>query len=239
MSGVFDDREEEPVQERRDTELTLGSGALIAVLGGLVLLCGLCFGLGYTFGHRGSTISPATAPQSSATAQPVESSSIAKPSATEQAEQAAPAEPAASNATPAYSSASVPGEAAPAPPDAAQPAVALNQPQIHPALTPAVETSQPGQPLTGSAVRPAFAPAAQPIAASGASLMVQIAAVSNVEDAEVLSSALRKHGYPVNVRREPADNLIHVRIGPFGTPAEANSWKVKLLNDGYNAIVQQ
>jgi DedD protein len=69
--------------------------------------------------------------------------------------------------------------------------------------------------------------------------MVQIAAVANVEDARVLADALRKRGYAVTARREPADNLIHVRIGPFATPAEANSWKMRLLNDGYNAIVQQ
>ena len=69
--------------------------------------------------------------------------------------------------------------------------------------------------------------------------MVQIAAVSNPEDAQVLADALRKHGYAVVARRDPTDNLIHVRIGPFATLAEANSWKMKLLGDGYNAIVQQ
>ncbi len=69
--------------------------------------------------------------------------------------------------------------------------------------------------------------------------MVQIAAVSNAEDADVLSNALRKRGYAVTARREPADNLIHVRVGPFATAAEANNWKNRLLNDGYNAIVQQ
>lgn len=69
--------------------------------------------------------------------------------------------------------------------------------------------------------------------------MVQIAAVSNQEDADVLSNALRKRGYTVTAKRDPADDLIHVRIGPFATAAEANSWKNRLLNDGYNAIVQQ
>ena len=68
--------------------------------------------------------------------------------------------------------------------------------------------------------------------------MVQIAAVSNAEDAEVLTAALRKRGYAVTEHRDPVDNLIHVRIGPFATQAEANTWKMKLLNDGYNAIVQ-
>jgi DedD protein len=68
--------------------------------------------------------------------------------------------------------------------------------------------------------------------------MVQVAAVKNDEDAEVLTNALRRRGYPVTARREPADGLIHVRIGPFPTREEANQWRMKLLGDGYNAIVQ-
>jgi cell division septation protein DedD len=68
--------------------------------------------------------------------------------------------------------------------------------------------------------------------------MVQIAAVSRQEDANVLMSALRKHGYVVAAQREPLDGLIHVRIGPFKTRDEAEKWRLKLLNDGYNAVVQ-
>ena len=69
-------------------------------------------------------------------------------------------------------------------------------------------------------------------------IMVQIAAVSQPEDADVLMSALRKHGYAVGARREPLDGLIHVRIGPFKSRDEAEKWRQKLLSDGYNAIVQ-
>jgi cell division septation protein DedD len=76
-----------------------------------------------------------------------------------------------------------------------------------------------------------------PALASGA-LMVQIAAVSQTEDADVLMSALRRRGYAIVSRREPLDGLIHVRIGPFKTRDEADTWRQKLLNDGYNAIIQ-
>jgi cell division septation protein DedD len=69
-------------------------------------------------------------------------------------------------------------------------------------------------------------------------IMVQIAAVSYPEDAEVLVAALRKRGYPVTVRRAFADNLIHVQIGPFATRNDAEIMRQKLLSDGYNAIVQ-
>jgi DedD protein len=68
--------------------------------------------------------------------------------------------------------------------------------------------------------------------------MVQIAAISEQEDADVLVGALRRRGYAVVERREPIDGLIHVRIGPFKTLQEAETWRQKLLNDGYNAIVQ-
>ena len=68
--------------------------------------------------------------------------------------------------------------------------------------------------------------------------MVQIAAVSNQPDADVLVGALRRHGYTVTVRRDAADALLHVQVGPFATRAEANAMRQKLLADGYNAILK-
>jgi cell division septation protein DedD len=54
----------------------------------------------------------------------------------------------------------------------------------------------------------------------------------------VLVNALRKRGFAVVARRDAADGLIHVRIGPFANRNDANATRQKLLNDGYNAIVQ-
>jgi cell division septation protein DedD len=68
--------------------------------------------------------------------------------------------------------------------------------------------------------------------------MVQIAAVTDADDANVLVGALRKRGYAVTGQRDAGDGLIHVRIGPFATKDEADKWRMKLLNDGYNAILQ-
>jgi len=67
--------------------------------------------------------------------------------------------------------------------------------------------------------------------------MVQIAAVSHPEDADVLVGALRKRGYGVSVHRDPADALMHVEVGPFASRTDAGAMRQKLLNDGYNAIV--
>jgi cell division septation protein DedD len=68
--------------------------------------------------------------------------------------------------------------------------------------------------------------------------MVQIAAVSRQEDADVLVAALKKRGYNVIVRNEPRDSLLHVQIGPFATRDEAKAMRAKLLADGYNAILK-
>jgi cell division septation protein DedD len=54
----------------------------------------------------------------------------------------------------------------------------------------------------------------------------------------VLVGALRKRGYAVTARRDPTDGLMHVQIGPFANRNDANTMRQKLLNDGYNAIVQ-
>jgi cell division septation protein DedD len=232
MRGVFDDQQLEPAQPRRDTEFTLGSGTLLLIFFGLVLLCGLCFGLGYTFGRR--TPSPAA---SVIEPQATTSSSLSKPTASEESISTPSAPPTGSTqpeatqpgATPASAPATTPAPVAAVAPvvqPSSAPAATSAQPQVHPALvaTPAAPVAQSSTPT----VQPALA----------VPLMVQIAAVTDVEDADVLVGALRKHGYAVTARREPADNLIHVRIGPFSTREDALRWRQKLLNDGYNAIVQ-
>lgn len=68
--------------------------------------------------------------------------------------------------------------------------------------------------------------------------MVQIAAVSRPQDADVLVSALRKLGYSASVRSETNDPLLHVQIGPFATRDAAKVMRAKLLSDGYNAILK-
>jgi cell division septation protein DedD len=106
-------------------------------------------------------------------------------------------------------------------------------PQVKPALGSPPVPAQAVLPAA-SAVGPALGSASVP----EGSLLVQIAAVSRQEDANVLMSALRKRGYAVAAQREPLDGLIHVRIGPFQTHDEAEKWRLKLLSDGYNAVVQ-
>jgi len=227
MRGLFEDSEPEPAAPRGETELTLGSGMLLAVFFGLVLVCGLCFGLGYAVGRHGSP--PATLvtqPSSGAATDLQPDSARPKPTATTRTAVASEPQGAAAAGT-------APGDSSANPAGGLQPATTagtLSGPsQVRPAMATAAKPIQPAQPA--ARVAPALAGAVP--------FMVQIAAVSNQEDADVLAGALRKRGYAVTLLRDPYDSLIHVRIGPFSGSSEAEKWREKLLSDGYNAIVQQ
>jgi len=240
MRGAFDELDDRERQSSTgDTELTLSIGTVLLVIVGLIVLCAVCFGAGFVIGHRGDA--PAAEAQKSPSPEPQTKSSQSKPSADAQAAPA-PGQPAPadSSAQPAASDASHP-PAAVAVPVSPAPGAATDtaQPQVRPALPASATTPQPvnaypSHPAVGAAQPQARSANAQP----GVRLWVQIAAVSHVEDAQVLTKALQKHGYSVTPRRE-ADDLIHVRIGPFNSTGEANRWRAQLLDDGYNAEIQQ
>jgi cell division protein FtsN len=228
MHEVYEDEEElQPVDCRRDscdihdthdTEVTLGPMRLVGLSCGLILVCGLCFGLGYVVGrHKGQQSPPA------ATAQPAEATQTTAPT------NAAPPKPSAAPlSTPAP--AQQPAASQPESPSDEGPS------ETNPAAGPqsASPPSDAGSFSGAAAARPALP---QPMQ-SAPQLMVQIAAVAHREDAEVLAGALRRRGYRVTFRPDPADGLIHVRTGPFSSRRDANLMRQRLLNDGYNAIVQ-
>jgi cell division septation protein DedD len=76
-------------------------------------------------------------------------------------------------------------------------------------------------------------------AASPGSPVVQVAAMSHQEDADVVAVDLKRRGYTVAIRHEPQDKLFHVQIGPFSTKKDADTMRLRLQTDGYNnAIVK-
>lgn len=196
---------------RKDAELTLGPWLLAGLACVLFLICAVCFSAGYMLGRHGAAqtgADKASATNTPLTSTPAAASVAAKPEARGNAAAAAPA----AVSEEAEDEEAGAGAATPAPSAA---------PAVHPAL--------PAESV------PAAAPAhAQPV--NG--WMVQIAAVAHQEDADVLTSALRRRGYAVVQRHIASDSLIHVQVGPFTNRADANSMAQRLLGDGYNAAVQ-
>lgn len=220
----------EPMEEQaRDRELTLGLAALIGLAAALCALCAVFFVWGYVIGHRHTpeAVAPAAEPAGPSAAQllsqskPAPNQAATQPQPDTQAGTAPAVVPAATDAN-----AAAPVTAAYTPSNPA-PASAGNASVVQAAL-PAQPAAQPAAP----------AGQVQSALGQGTAWMVQIAAVSHSEDADVLVSALRKRGYAVSSRRDPADNLLHVQVGPFATHADAAAMRQRLLNDGYNAIIE-
>jgi DedD protein len=212
MRSVLDIEED----EERASEITLSTASLLGIFFGLVLICGVFFGFGYSMGRgagpsaQASTLegSETTAAENQAAPEPAPPTSSVEP---QDAPSAATVEPAPAEEPPTKTA-----SLKPAPPLVSKPAAGR-------------EISLP----------PAYvAPADAPPTATGKP-MVQIAAVARREDADVLVSALRQRGYGVVVRNEPQDNLLHVQVGPFANRGQAAAIKQKLLSDGYNAIIKQ
>ena len=206
--------------ERRDREMTIGPFLLMLIGCGLFGLCGLCFLFGYSVGHRNAETSTAVSvppPIISAAAQ--SGSSLAKPTAGQ------------SGTGAAVPAASEPSSETGAADSSAQASTSTASTSAEPEarVVPAVQTTQ--QPSGSGTVQPA-------LSSQSGSIMVQIAAVSHSEDADVLVGALRKRGYAVTSRRDPTDGLLHVQVGPFANRNDAYAMRQKLLNDGYNAILQ-
>lgn len=219
MSNLLD--EDDDLGGGREREVTLSTGAILGIFFGLVLLCGLFFAFGYNMGSH-----KASAPTDTADLPANGSSSSAnfntfKPAA----------------GSPASSSSSTAPVVYPAPPQTSTPAATTPVSEAH-AATPA--NTAPPAPVVRvqPAPAPTPAPTAVPANTGQTNFMVQIAAVSRQDDADMLVSSLRSKGYAVAAHTSPSDQLIHIQAGPFGTRRDAEIIRQHLLGDGYNAILK-
>ncbi|MGZ7084564.1 MAG: SPOR domain-containing protein [Candidatus Angelobacter sp.] len=197
----------------RDTEITLSTGKLLGIFFALAIICGVFFTMGYLLGKStsagGRTEIVATIPSSNAAGKPYAGNKT--PEAVTQT--CAPGSPNCASATATDTS------------SAAKPSdqQATGQPAAS-GKTPDQSTTQ----SAGTDVK----------TGAGSSFMVQVAAVSKQEDAEILVTALRKKQYPVFIANAAGDPLFHVQVGPFSEKKDAEAMRTRLSGDGYNAIVK-
>jgi len=202
----------------QDTEITLGTGKLLALFFGLVVICAVFFALGYTLGRK-SEPGVSTAQ----TLAPLAATNGAKPGGAE-ATQGSPAPMTfykaveQQNANAQLTPASSVGGTAPASEQGENPSPGNSNP--------------PSQTQNNSPP--------DPMATPGAGYYVQVAAVSKQEDAEALVDALKKKTYPAFVAANSAsDKLFRVQVGPFGDVKDAEAMRARLINDGYNPILKK
>jgi DedD protein len=206
---------------RNDTEIALGTRSLLAIFFGLVLVCSIFFGLGYSVGRAGGSRIAAATPEGNS---PANGPHPSKPSADQGLTPVQTPPPTSEGGLPPVPQ---PG-----------PTGAPSGDSPGPPQTPSSTAQNPGGPSTGQPA-PSKPAVLQPASATSPSgFMVQVAAVRVQQDAEILVEALKKHGYSATVRNEPQDQLMHVQLGPFQSRADAIAMRTKLLSDGYNAVVK-
>jgi DedD protein len=217
-----DDLQELRDSRGQDREISLGTTTILGIFFALALLCAVFFGFGYFLGKRSAppAISAAELPAASP------NSSTSKPAPGSPATRAASTSPAlpADNAGPTAD-----GPTATSP-QTTQPAATLTRVK---AVAADFRTDPPSKP---AALKPVVVTSIAP--ATPGAPVVQVAAVSHQEDADVLINALKRRGYNVAIHHEPQDKLLHVQIGPFPTKKDADAMKQRLQTDGYNAIVK-
>ena len=197
-----------------DTEITLGTGKLLFLFFGLVGVCALFFGLGYSLGGK-SEISFAT---NSAPAAPQVSSNTSKAGG---GVASTPAQPMTFYKSVEQKDANA--ELAP-PTDSKTDTTAA-------AATNGTTTAAAPSP-TANANDSAALPT------SG--YFVQVAAVSKQEDAQALVDALKKKEYPAFVAPQAtADKLFRVQLGPFADVKDAEAMRTRLIGDGYSPILKK
>lgn len=200
----------------QDTEITLGTGKMLALFFGLVALNGAFFGMGYSLG-KASSHPLAGAEQSSPSSGPA-----VRPSAMKSGSSSATSQPDNGNLT-FYK--------------------AVEQKDANAQLNTAAAGNTPPsstQPATVAETKPADAAPDAATVLSTSNYFVQVAAVSKQDDAQALVEALKKKQYTAfTTNSSPTDKLYHVQVGPFGDVKEAEATKAKLVSDGYNPILKK
>jgi len=227
-------RQSSPASSDAEREISLGTPAILGIFFALALVCAGFFGFGYTLGRRSAqsaNVDTAAANASDATS----SNGSAKPAAGLFSPPSAPAPQPAQDASSSPLAQTDTASAASAPtPTPAKSAV-------NPADTMIVGDKPVAAKPAAAAPQPA-ATSASPLTTNNqqptTSFVVQIAAVSSQDVADILTSSLAKKGYTVSVRHEPQDKLLHVQIGPFTSRKDAEAMRARVLADGFNAIVK-
>lgn len=202
---------------QKDTEITLGTGRMLAIFFALVLVCAFFFSIGFSLGRR-------TSAAVGSTLQSVPGATVApvvRPSAVKNNGRPASSGTQAGDYSFYKSVGSKTTDSALAPKDSKSPSEGGNSPSDT-----STKSSAQATPL--------------PATSAGGTYYVQVAAVSRQEDADSLVEALKKKQYPAAaINNTSGDKFFHVQVGPYGELKDAEAMRQRLISDGYNPIVKK
>jgi len=192
-----------------DTEITLGTGKMLVLFFGLVAVCAVFFGLGFSLGRNatGSTTLAAIASSATTNAAVRPSVSKATTSPNSSADQAALYKPVDQKQTDAT--------------------LATKESQDTGGST-ATENSTPS-----SASDPIVPPPLHAYYVQVAAVSTQGDAEA------LVSALKNKQYQAFSASNSPTDKFIHVQVGPFADIKDAEATRSKLISDGYNPILKK
>ena len=204
---------------QQDTEITLGTGRMLAIFFAFVLVCAFFFAIGFSLGRR-TTVAGSGILLSAPNAAPA---TIVRPSA---AKNEAP-QPTPQSSSNDFSFYKAVGEKS---------ADASLKPQDSAPATPTATASTAEAPPKAAS----DAATATPTPSTSGSYYVQVAAVTRQEDADALVEALKKKQYPAfTANNAAADKFYRVQVGPYADLKDAEAMRARLISDGYNPIVKK
>jgi DedD protein len=231
VNNLLDDSDDEddlrPARSRhQDREITLGTTMILLIFFALAVYGAALFGFGYSLGSKHTAGTAAVIAGGSNVTSGGFKPSPGSPVGSAGTDKIPPVDP---KTLPSYTT----------PPPTAQ----TKTVPIPPSSTAdsSVDDSEPKprtSPPATAVPTVASIPASGATPPSGPPIVVQVAALSHQEDAELIATTLQKRGYAVKVRTD-ADKLFHVQVGPFYARKDADAMKAKLLADGFNAYIKQ
>lgn len=193
----------------QDTEITLGTGKMLGVFFGLVLLCAVFFGLGFSMGRS------SVKPSADLAAVTQAANAGARPSAVKPVSSPAPSDLTFYKAVEQKDGDTQPGASA----TAGQ----ANDPAAAPGSDSGAAT--PPDPMLTPPT-------------SGYFVQVAAVSKQEDAEA-LVGALKKKQYPAFATNGSPSDKLFHVQVGPFADIKDAESVRAKLVNDGYNPILKK
>jgi DedD protein len=210
---------------QQDTEITLGTGRMLAIFFAFVLVCAFFFAIGFSLGRRTTLAGIGSALGVSAPAP----SAIVRPSAAKN--NVTQPTPASSDFSFYKAVGEKSADSGLAPQDSKAAANASTTAAPAPTSTPTT-TSADAPPKDAT-----DAGTAAPVVGG---YYVQVAAVNRKEDADALVEALKKKQYPAfAANNATTDKYYHIQVGPYADLKDAEAMRARLISDGYNPILKK